>query len=569
MYRLFSKNLGPVFVCLVIGIARLFDQEAEAASAPGRDLASVYDPARILEVQVTLDPEDWSRLRLQHPDRLGEMQGQVTNPRPYSLFKATVAINGETLSEISIRKKGNLGSVVSTRPSLKLGFDEYDSKKRFRGLKRLTLNNNVQNGALLHQYLAYHLFRKAGLAAPLCNLAHVTVNGEDLGIYSNVEPIKKGLLKRNFGNGKGDLYESGGDFHRDAYRYFQKKNNRDSNERPALKGVTEALARADDEVLPALEKHLDMEAFYRFWALDVLVGDWDGFICNRNNAYLYRNPLDEKLHIIPWGLDSVFEDPGLYIVSEVPKSVKAVATLPRRLYGLEASRTRYLEVVRELLEEVWDEDELKGLIEQAKGLIKGKLHLPEAYFLKELKLVETFIAERRGEVEAELDAGVPEWPSEGSRPAMSGGMLSTVSKFETTWQGPLGEERMNDGGKGELSLVIDGKPEALTKVFVQAGRETLGPRIGYPLINVEGHSEKFGEVGFYLYVDPFTYGKKQRYPVDFYEVFGIMLRPREGAFELHNLSLMGFVFGQLSLDKSGTTLGDAVSGEFQLQVILN
>lgn len=249
--------------------------------------------------------------------------------------------------------------------------------------------------------------------------------------------------------------------------------------------------------------------------------------------------------------------------------MKAVTILPRRLYSLEASRTRYLETVRELLSEVWDEEELKALIEQAKALVKGKLHLPESYFLKELGLIETFIAGRRSAIEAELNAGVPEWPSEGSRPAMSGGMLSAASQFETTWQGAIGEFRSNDGGKGELSLVMDGKTETLSKVFVQAGKETLGPRIGYPLINVEGHSETFGPVGIYLYVDPFSYGKKQQYPVDFYEVFGIMLRPRAGAFELHSLSLMGFVFGQLSLDKSSETVGDTVSGGFQLQVILN
>ncbi len=39
--------------------------------------------------------------------------------------------------------------------------------------------------------MAYKLFNDAGVQAPRCSFAKVTVNGEYLGLYSNVESIGK------------------------------------------------------------------------------------------------------------------------------------------------------------------------------------------------------------------------------------------------------------------------------------------------------------------------------------------------------------------------------------------
>ena len=105
-----------------------------------------------------------------------------------------------------MRKKGFFGSGISTRPSLKVRFDKFVKKRRFHGLDQLTLNNNVQDPSQIHQYMTYWFFAKAGVVAPRCNFARVSVNGEDLGIYSNVESIRKPFLKRVFAS-KGDLYE--------------------------------------------------------------------------------------------------------------------------------------------------------------------------------------------------------------------------------------------------------------------------------------------------------------------------------------------------------------------------
>ncbi len=549
---------------LPLSSGRLF---ADSKSNPeGMDL---YDSNRILEINIKMDSADWMKLRRQHPDFLSRIQGEEHNPKPYSYFKAIVTIDGTEISEVGVRKKGNLGSVVSTRPSMKLEFDEYNSKKRFQDLEGMTLNNNNQNGAILHQYLSYHLFRKAGVAAPRCNLAHVTVNGEDLGIYSNVEPIKKDFLKRNFGKSGGNVYESGGAFVGKAYRGFNKKNNRKKNDWSDLERVAQALAKPESEILSTLGESMDLEAFYRFWAMDVLVGDWDGYICKANNFYLYNNPETDKLHFIPWGLDAVFEDPGMDIKVTVPRSVKAVSFLPNKLYQIETSRNRYLEVMQQILNDVWNETELALMIETARSLIGDRLHITEAYFNEDLKVIQDFIGSRRKEVQSELDAGSPEWPQSASRKGGGGGFASINSQFNTNWQDRLNKKNTTSFGKADLEISWNGINEKLTQVSVQVGKETNGPRIDYPAISIVGYSaERKGKYGIYLAIDPYEYKANREYTVDFFNVLGVLIQLPEGEIDFHNFKMIGFAMGKLKLKEASSKQGEPVSGELQLQAQL-
>ena len=125
----------------------------------------------------------------------------------------TSALTASSVAQVGVRKKGLIGSVVSTRPSLKVKFDEYVDGQTFAGLDGLTLNNNNQDQRLLQKFLAYDLYTRAGVPAPQASFARVRVNGEDLGVYTRVETIDEAFLRRAFGNDKGVLFEGyAGDF---------------------------------------------------------------------------------------------------------------------------------------------------------------------------------------------------------------------------------------------------------------------------------------------------------------------------------------------------------------------
>ena len=109
---------------------------------------AMFDPNRLLNIEVTIPPEDWNALRFQTRtfyDLFGPgcMQGPFESPFTY--FKADVRIDGVLVEDVGLRKKGFLGSMTPDRPSLKVKFAEYVDNPEFEGMKRLTLNNSRQD----------------------------------------------------------------------------------------------------------------------------------------------------------------------------------------------------------------------------------------------------------------------------------------------------------------------------------------------------------------------------------------------------------------------------------------
>ena len=76
-----------------------------------------------------------------------------------------------------MRKKGYIGSNDTKRPALKLRILWTKKAKTNLPWSEMTLNNNNQDPALVRQSLAYEVFRRAGVPAPRCSFARVTVNG--------------------------------------------------------------------------------------------------------------------------------------------------------------------------------------------------------------------------------------------------------------------------------------------------------------------------------------------------------------------------------------------------------
>ena len=147
---------GVLLVCLVAcsgGDSDPVSPDAGPAAVAdaGPDLTeAIYDPNRVIDVEIDLAAADWDDLRKQGRsifDVLGASCLVEPPPRPFTYFSATVRIDGEEVSNVGVRKKGFFGSLSETKPSLKLKFSEYDETQTFCGLKRLTLNNNKSDAS--------------------------------------------------------------------------------------------------------------------------------------------------------------------------------------------------------------------------------------------------------------------------------------------------------------------------------------------------------------------------------------------------------------------------------------
>ena len=90
--------------------------------------AAYFDLGRVLDIEIEIAPEDWDTLRHQtrtFEDVMEEIE-EFGLSRPfsdiYTWFPGTVTVDGETHSDVGVRKKGFLGSQSDTKPALKLRF---------------------------------------------------------------------------------------------------------------------------------------------------------------------------------------------------------------------------------------------------------------------------------------------------------------------------------------------------------------------------------------------------------------------------------------------------------------
>ncbi len=373
-----------------------------------------FDHTRLVRVELTVKPADWDTLRFQHRSLLKTLRTDVPpteQEKQFDYFPADLTIDGKAIGKVAIRKKGFVGSMDDRRPSLKIKLDRYDSKKKYADLDTLTLNNNKQDPTDINQVIGYQVFRDAGLPAPMCNFATVTVNGEHLGVYCNLESPDKRFLKRTLDDDKGAFYEGTiADFDDLGLIRFERKFGKKKRDKK-LAAIAEALKLEDDEMFEALDEVLDLKQFYRFWAMECLLGHWDGYVSNKNNYFVYYHSDQKRVLFLPWGMDQLAEDNNMFWGPQFkpPKSVKADGAIARRLYQTETGKKHYFAALEDLLDTVWNEEQLIARVKELEALIAPHQEHTGQRWRQTGKPMAEFIAERRSQIEAELETGYPEW----------------------------------------------------------------------------------------------------------------------------------------------------------------
>jgi spore coat protein CotH len=231
------------------------------------------------------------------------------DPQQDVYVRGTLRYGAESVVDVGVRLKGE-GSFrgIDRKAAFKVKTDAFVPDQTFRGLKRLTFNNMVEDPTSLAERLAYEVFRAAALPAPRCNSALVYVNGEPFGLYANVEAEDKTFLSRWFTSNDGNLYEEGQmDFVPGAERAFVLETNETANDRSDLVGLIQALASSSsDTLIEALDPHLDTRQFLRFTAAEAAVNQWDMYaytVFYPNNFRIYADPGSARFVFLPWGMD--------------------------------------------------------------------------------------------------------------------------------------------------------------------------------------------------------------------------------------------------------------------------
>jgi CotH protein len=220
---------------------------------------------------------------------------------------ARVREGGRLYTNVALHLKGGAGSFrsLNDNPGLTLNFQKYAPKQAFHGLKKLSLNNSVQDPTFLNDVICRDLFNRAGVPTPRAGFAAVRLNGRDLGIHILTEGFDKQFLRHYFANVQGNLYQTHGN------QEITDRLDVNSGDDPSNDSGLRALARAIDEPEPAvrwkrLNETLDLDQFLSFMAMEIMLCHWDGYCMNQNNYRIFHDLGANKMVFIAHGTDQMF-----------------------------------------------------------------------------------------------------------------------------------------------------------------------------------------------------------------------------------------------------------------------
>jgi hypothetical protein len=347
--------------------------------APGVDLF-VAGPVR--QIRIVIPPAGLAALR---QDSRGFVQ-------------ATVTEGGRVYDAVGIHLKGSTGSFRSLedKPGLTLSFARFDSAQRFHGLRKIHLNNSVEDDSYLNEWVGGELFRAAGVPAPRVSWALVQLNDRKLGLFVLKEGFTRDFLGLHFLRANGNLYDpgSGGD--------VTDRLERDSGDGPGDGADLKALAAAalDPDLTnrwPRLERVLDTDRFLSFMATEVIIGHRDGYCLARNNFRIYHDPESDRSVFLPHGMDNLFGIP------DAPWRPHLSGLVARAVMETPEGRRRYRERFGLLLTNVFNVRELTNRMNQAVEQIRPALDGAAAReFARAAAALGLRMAQRRVELERQI-----------------------------------------------------------------------------------------------------------------------------------------------------------------------
>jgi hypothetical protein len=309
--------LAAAMASLALGVA-----PGAAAEDPA---AWMYSPRTVSEINLTLPPASYKELE-EHPEDAyvpGTFAIAETDGVPGTAGAFTTPI------EVGVRLKGGqFGSLrtLDQKAAFKVKFDSFVKGQTFLGLKKLTLNNMVEDPSMVHEAAAYEAFQALGVPSPHTGFAFLRVNGESFGLHLNIETLDKIALEKRFGpflSPPQHLYEGeyGADVTPAKFEELEVDEGKESN-KADLEALVAAAADPTPSFSGAVGPLADLDEMARMWAVEKYAGQWDGYSGQTgekqpNNYYLYSDP-SGRFQMLPWGTDETW---GEHIGFEAPGGV--------------------------------------------------------------------------------------------------------------------------------------------------------------------------------------------------------------------------------------------------------
>ena len=373
--------------------------------------AALLDPSKVWKVELQIGADEWKAMQPKGGGPPGFGGPPMPGGRPqgfkfgfdFPYVKGATVCDGDALKDVGVRFKGNgtfMMSASGIKRPFRLDFNRFTENGSFRGLKAISLNNNIMDPTRIREAAAYDVFRAAGVPAPRTTFVELTLDVPErfdhqlLGVYTAVEPIDKAFLKRHFKTTKGMLLKPeklGGGlqyFGEDWKPYeemYAPKDDPTEAEKRRLMAFARLINRADDQAFrKEIADYLDVEEFFRFLAATSYLAHYDSFIGLGHNYLIYLNPETKKFQFLPWDLDLAF---GAFFPFGQPQQLAdASITHPHggdnklidRLLAIPERKAEYLELFKKLNGTAFDTERVTKVIRSYEATVKEPVAREEA-----------------------------------------------------------------------------------------------------------------------------------------------------------------------------------------------
>lgn len=285
-------------VCLVLMMVGMHAHAQVASWGP------LFPQTEVTKMYVTIDADSLNAVFA--PANLGNSHEFPCNISYVSTADSVV------LNTVGFRCRGNT-SLYSQKKSYKIKIDSFSNLNLF-GAKELNLIGSHNDPSLIRAKLCWDLFRSMGIPSSRSSFVALYINDVYAGLYLNVEQYDDVFAANVLDDGTGNLWKCfyGSDLHYinatpssydlPNYDLVENKARRDYNQ---LAEFIQVLNQTPLAQLPcALERIFNVHDFLKIAAADVLLGNWDNYIFNSNNFYLYHNEHTGLIEYIPFDLDN-------------------------------------------------------------------------------------------------------------------------------------------------------------------------------------------------------------------------------------------------------------------------
>ena len=267
--------------------------------------APFYDESVLRTVFITFEEKDWE-------SELEDFNGTDVD------VAANLMIDGKTYRDVGIRFRGMSSMMVpeGRKHSLNLSLDMAHENQSVSGYRTLNLLNSHEDPSMMRAVLFLHVARQY-IPAPKANFVRVVINGENWGIYQNVQQFNKEFLKENFNSTDGARWKAPGPNPQAGLAYlgdtaaiykqiYEIKSKDDAAQWTALIELCKLLNQTPtNRITTALSPILDIDSALRFLALDNALVNNDGYWSRASDYSLYRDTAG-KFHIIPHDANETF-----------------------------------------------------------------------------------------------------------------------------------------------------------------------------------------------------------------------------------------------------------------------